>query len=249
MNSNLKKLAHRLQGGAQERDLLLMRYSESNFLMPHIKRLIETMSIEVVVDVGANTGQTITELRHMGFDGKIVSFEPTPHLFSGLQDQFGKDPKWSGHQLALGREPGEMVLHRYQEESMNSFLLPSQLGIDRFRTLAADPIGEVTVPVERLDSVWADLIPSGRTFLKVDTQGFDMEVLNGATGCLDSVVAVLTEVPINQIYEGMPSVLDVLSFMDEHGFQLSGLFPVKRTKDKVRLVEADCMFVRTAEFA
>ena len=177
-----------------------------------------------------------------------MSFEPTPHLFAGLQAEFGADRKWHGHQWALGSEPGELVLHRYREESMNSFLLPSEVGIERFRTLRADPIGEERVEVKRLDDIWDEVVPSGRVFMKVDTQGFDLEVLKGAEGSLGKVDAILTEVPFNRIYEGMPAARTIFEFMDDHGFELAGLFPVKRTLEKVRLIEADCMFVRSSRF-
>lgn len=233
---------------AQDRDVLVMRYSESNYLMPHIRRTLEVLGIEVALDIGANTGQTVRELRGLGFEGQIVSFEPTPHLFAGLQADFGGDRRWHGHQWALGSEPGELVLHRYREESMNSFLLPSDVGAERFRTLRADPIGEERVEVQRLDDIWDEVVPSGRVFMKVDTQGFDLEVLKGAESSLERVDAILTEVPFNQIYEGMHSARTIFEFMDDHGFELTGLYPVKRTLDKARLIEADCMFVRSSRF-
>lgn len=225
--------------------MLLLRYSESNYLEPHLKRVLTALGIEVAVDVGANIGQTVDELRRTGFDGHIVSFEPTPGLFEALSSRFANDTKWTGHQLALGSEPGELTLHRYREESLNSFLSPTEFGASRFRTMAEPPIGEVIVPVARLDDVWDDLIPDGRTFLKIDTQGFDVEVLKGATASIGGVVAVLTEVPINAIYEGMPTMSQVFTLMEDLGFQLSGLFPITRDRQRVRMIEGNCMFIRS----
>jgi FkbM family methyltransferase len=229
----------------QEHDVFLLRYSQSNYLAPHLKRILKAFDIEVAIDVGANKGQTVRELRKLGFTGRIVSFEPTPELYRELKRTLAQDPKWTGHQLALGASPGRLTLHRYREESLNSFLTPTAFGAQRFRPMAESPIGEVTVPVERLDDVWSEMIPAGRTLLKIDTQGFDLEVLRGASKHIAGVAAVLTEVPVNPIYKGMPTMNEVFQTMETLGFQLSGLFPVTRDRKLVRMIEANCMFIRS----
>ena len=96
------RIVKRIQALAASRGLLVMRYSESNYLTPHLTKAINTFQIDTVIDVGANLGQTVDELRASGFDGKIVSFEPTPGLFRALVAKHGSDPGWTGHQLALG---------------------------------------------------------------------------------------------------------------------------------------------------
>ena len=238
------RIVKRIQALAASRGLLVMRYSESNYLTPHLTKAINTFQIDTVIDVGANLGQTVDELRASGFDGKIVSFEPTPGLFRALVAKHGSDPGWTGHQLALGSEPGQMLLRRYSSEDFNSFLTPSDYGAERFGTLGEGVVREEAVTIARLDDVWCDLIPSGRVLLKIDTQGFDLEVIAGAAASLKHVFAVLTEVPIAPIYEGMPRMVDVLTKMESHGFQLSGLFPISLATDQTRLVEANCVFLR-----
>ncbi|CAN5884388.1 FkbM family methyltransferase [soil metagenome] len=222
-----------------------MRYSETNYLLPHLKRVIDKLDIDVVIDVGANTGQTVDELRSLGFDGHIVSFEPTPHLFAELVVKYAEDPFWHGHQLALGSTAGELTLNRYREESLNSFLSPSDFGAQRFKTMSEPVVGTTTVRVAALDDLRSEL-PVGRTLLKIDTQGFDMEVLAGASEFLDETLAILTEVPVNPIYEGMPVMSEVFAWMERHGFQLSGLFPVTRDRQRLRLIEGNCMFIRSS---
>lgn len=239
-----KELGRWIQRQARARDVSVRRYSTSNDFEPYLRNLLRALGIEVVIDVGANQGQTVEELRELGFTGSIVSFEPTPHLHDALVQRFSGDPRWTGHQLALGAEAGSLTLNRFgPEESLNSFLTPTAFGAERFKNLR-EPVGTVDVPVTTLDAIWDELIPSGRTFLKVDTQGFDVEVLKGGSASLEHVLALVTEVPINPIYEGMPTMREVFALLDDLGFQLSGLYPVTRDKRGVRMIEANCVFVR-----
>ena len=106
----------------------------------------------------------------------------------------------------------------------------------------------IEVPVRRLDEVWDDHVASSGALLKVDTQGFDLEVLRGAAGCLDHIDVVMTELPVNAIYEGAPTPSELFSLMENAGFELFGLFPLSRDRSRVRLVEADCVFLRSGSF-
>jgi hypothetical protein len=105
-----------------------------------------------------------------------------------------------------------------------------------------------TVEVRRLDDLFDDLVDGlvpGRpnVFLKIDTQGWDLEVLRGAASTLPRIAALQTEVSVQQIYEAMPTVQDALEYLDQLGFAVSGLFPVTLDQ-QLRVVEFDCIAVR-----
>ena len=99
--------------------------------------------------------------------------------------------------------------------------------------------------MRRLDTLLPELVSTAdaRIFLKSDAQGSDLEVLRGANGSLARIAAVQTEVPIKTIYEGMPSYTQVLGFLERHGFELTGVFPVTRDQE-LRVLELDCILVR-----
>ena len=80
------------------------------------------------------------------------------------------------------------------------------------------------------------------TYLKIDTQGFDLQVIEGARQSLSLVAAVQTEVSVRPIYQGMPGFIEVYSALDAMGFDLTGLYPVTRDSF-LRLVELDCVMV------
>jgi hypothetical protein len=101
------------------------------------------------------------------------------------------------------------------------------------------------VKLRRLDTLLPELrgaktLP--RTFLKMDTQGFDLEVLRGATNVLGEIVALQSEVSVIPIYEDMPGIQEAFGVFRELGFALSGVFPVTYDSHQ-RIVELDCILV------
>jgi FkbM family methyltransferase len=230
---------------ARRLGLSVMRYRESNYLMPHLQRLFEVLEVNCVLDVGANTGQFVDRLRReLGYRGHVASFEPARAAYEQLTRRLEHDASWRGFRCALGREHGTAELNLFTpDNSLNSMLQPSAFGSDRFAALRLEPRKE-TVEVRRLDDVFADAVrplTEPVTFLKLDTQGFDIEVLHGATGVLGRIAALVTELPVQPIYEGMPSLVDALGNLDELGFEVTGMFPVTRDRDGLGAVEFDCV--------
>jgi hypothetical protein len=100
------------------------------------------------------------------------------------------------------------------------------------------------VEVRSLESIWSDLQIKGRTLLKTDTQGFDLEVVRGAGERLAEIPATLMEVAVSSYYEGSPLILDVLGEMNRFGFELTGAFPIGRYgASGTKVLEFDCTFV------
>jgi hypothetical protein len=81
-------------------------------------------------------------------------------------------------------------------------------------------------------------------FLKMDTQGFDLQVFAGAKRSLPKVLALQSEISIQPIYEGVPEYLEALEVYTKAGFVISGLYPVSRDKDTLALIELDCVMRR-----
>ena len=100
-----------------------------------------------------------------------------------------------------------------------------------------------------LDSVMAELRArhdlSGGIYLKIDTQGYDLEVIRGATESLPHIAAVQTELASQRLYQGMPSYIEVLNALDARGFHLSGVFPVSQDT-LLRIIECDAVMLNGA---
>jgi FkbM family methyltransferase len=238
-----------LQRAAARLGVSVMRFGESNYLTPHLKRLFGVLAIDCVLDVGANTGQFVDRLRReIGYDGVVASFEPARAAYDQLARSLAGDRRWRGFNIALGRETGTAQLNLYTPDcSLNSMLEASEFGSDRFAALRLEPRKE-SVEVRRLDDVFADAVKplvDPVTFLKLDTQGFDLEVLEGARGVLDRVAALVTELPVRPIYDGMPWLVEGLEHLQDLGYEVTGMFPVTRDRDRLGAVEFDCVLRST----
>jgi FkbM family methyltransferase len=232
---------------ARAAGISVTRHPAPNTLERHLKDLVRLLGVNCVLDVGAHEGAYARLLRdEVGFGGHIASFEPAAGSYARLVASRRGDRRWRGYRYALGRDPAMATLNLYDKSQLNSLLTPSSYGIGLFPTLAGATATEA-VEVRRLADVFDEVtaaVAHPRVLLKIDTQGFDIQVLEGADGVLDRVAAVQVEVPVKPIYEGMPSFSTLLEWLRGPGFELTGAFPVSRDRDHLRLVELDCILCR-----
>ena len=132
--------------------------------------------------------------------------------------------------------------------TFHSFLPPSEYGLARFPDKLQVERTE-TVPVERLDNMLDELVKDVQTphiFLKVDAQGFDLEVIRGLGARIADISALQIEMAVNPIYEDVTnSFADALAYLQPQGFQVAGLFPVTfNSENRVQVVEFDCLMCR-----
>jgi len=214
-------------------------------LATHLHDLFERLAVDRVLDVGANRGQYGRFLRaEVGYHGYIASFEPQSAALKELQARARNDALWKVFGVALGGGPGELPLNVMQESAFTSFLAPDPSAVP---TLArSNSVIQVeTVPVRRLDDMMKE-VRSGSAchsiYLKLDTQGYDLEVIKGASNTLGSIAALQTEVSVLPIYRHMPNWLTSLKTLKEHSFDVTGLFPVSQDP-ALRVVEFDCVAV------
>jgi FkbM family methyltransferase len=205
----------------------------------YTQRLLHILDIDCVFDVGANRGQYGRWLRNLGFGGLIVSFEPNPGPFAELQRQ--ADSNWICLPYALGSETGELPLNVMADDVFSSFLNPS--GAEEY---AAENtvVATVTAPIKRLDDVFLEVGPKfARPFLKVDTQGFDLEVLKGARETISQFRGIVSEVSIKRLYAKAPTFEESSAAIGKAGFQPAGMFSVN-PYNTLSLIEMNAYFVR-----
>jgi FkbM family methyltransferase len=212
----------------------------------HLKQLFARLGVDCVLDVGANQGQYGAMLRKAGYKGRIVSFEPVKSTFALLKARAAGDPDWHIYNYALGAKAGEQEIHVTRATVFASFLDPNEFS--RAKYPDAMPVQRSEkVRVHTLDEVMSELIAGlkqPRIFLKLDTQGFDLQVFAGAKASVPKVLGMQTELSIQAIYDGMPGYLDALAIYAKAGFVMSGLYPVSRDRDTLALIELDCVMRR-----
>ena len=212
----------------------------------HLSKLFQLHDIQCVIDVGAHRGGFARFLRNeVGYSGKLISLEPASGNLLHLRPVAAKDPQWEVYPLALGSVEARQTMHVMKQSVFNSFLEPDRSRMAEFH--ARNTVDhEETVEVRRLDHLWVELERTHQiknVFLKIDTQGYDMEVLRGAGEALDQIRAIQTEASVQPLYEKMTPYPVILDFLVERGFQIAGMFPVVRDSE-LRLVEFDLVMTR-----
>jgi FkbM family methyltransferase len=161
-------------------------------LEQHLGNLLRSLKANCVIDVGANTGQYGRILRKLGFEGRIVSFEPQAHAFAELLQASAGDDSWHVHQVALGREEEVREMNIFAAHDFSSFLDPNDFSRKQFRHNVEITERQSTA-ITTLSAVAGEVlkdISQPRVFLKLDTQGFDLEFFHGATEMLPVVVGL-----------------------------------------------------------
>lgn len=222
----------------------LHKTTASKLCARHVADLLANYEVNCVFDVGANKGQYGKQLRRAGYRGRIVSFEPVPDALAELRKAAEPDPDWLVYPCALGRKASVETMH-LGWKTMNSLLAPSAYGKKRYKRFSNASTAEVQL--RRLDEVMDEALEglaNPRPYLKMDTQGFDMEVFAGAGERIGEYVGMQSEVAVLQLYEGSPHMTEAITAYEEAGFEITGMYPVTREEATGRVVEFDCILAR-----
>ncbi|HKQ25239.1 MAG TPA: FkbM family methyltransferase [Burkholderiales bacterium] len=211
-----------------------------------LRELFEAKAIDCVFDVGAFNGHFGNFLRKkVGFSGTILSFEPQPEPFRALEEVSSRDERWHAFPVALGAEPGEFEMNVMNKLWFSSFLAPSAATPQNMASRNTVE-SKIRARIERLADRFDALAATHgftRPFLKMDTQGFDLQVLQGALPRIERFLGLQSEVAVIQIYVGMPDWKEALAEYQKAGFALCAFFPVSRD-GQMRAVELDVVMVR-----
>ena len=187
-------------------------------------RFFQRFDINVVLDVGANTGQYAIALRRDGYQGRIVSFEPLSSAFDLLAKRSREDHQWTTMHTALG----DTVEEREINISKNSYS-SSLLGMHPNLAATAPEaqyIDKEKIRIDLLDNCYSQHCNAhDRVFLKIDTQGFTNHVLRGAKRSLDHIAGLQVELSLVSLYDGEPLIGEVISGLERLGFRLILLCP------------------------
>jgi FkbM family methyltransferase len=216
------------------------------WLAEHLKSLFTMLEVDCVLDVGANRGQYRDFLRsHIGYTGAIVSFEPVAENVRVLNARAASDERWTIMALALGGKDRSADINVTAATEFSSFLRPAKAALSEIADLSTIR-GAESVQVRRLDSIFENAIASHRAesvFLKMDTQGSDIDVLEGAKRSLEWIRGLQSEVSVIPLYDDIPNYLQSIAYMQDLGFHVTGMFPVNRDR-LLRVVEFDCVMRR-----
>jgi len=208
-----------------------------------LKKYFDNFQIDLVLDVGANIGQYAHELRGLGYRSRIESFEPMTKAFSVLQKRAMHDRNWKVHPFAIGDVETSRDLSISANGPSSSFLPLSQDA--KKAAIDLTYVSKESVEVKRLDSLLPELRQDARSiFLKVDTQGFEKNVIDGAGKLLHSFTGIQVELSLTRQYEGELLASQFLELMEAHGFVPYWMLQGYRCKKSMQLKQIDVIFFR-----
>jgi FkbM family methyltransferase len=187
-------------------------------------------SSPVIFDIGANVGQSIDFFRRIFPGARLFSFEPGAAAFTALREKYENDAEIQLFSIALGSKEEDRSFHEYGS-LLNSILPMDADPANRFANYDRKDISSVRVMT--LENLWRELKSPGIHLLKIDTQGFDLEVLHGGAAVFDAgaIDNVLIEMNFVPMYIGQPRPDEIMAFLAERELRLVGLYEVVRQEE------------------
>ena len=220
------------------------RFQPTTSFEAQIVAAMKKIKINVLFDIGANTGQFSLEMRDKGYSGKIVSFEPLENARKKLIENSLNDKNWIVHeQAALGDYNGFIDIN-ISKNSVSSSILP-MLSSHSEAENDSIYIGKEKTPIITLDSVANNYLDkSSNCFIKIDTQGYEWPVLNGAINTLKKCQGILCELSLVPLYEGQHLWKDIILLLEKKGFLLWSINRGFTDQRDGRTLQVDAVFLK-----
>lgn len=204
-----------------------------------LTRYLKLPDNSIIVDVGAASGVISRRFANAFPEALIYAFEPIPDTFKLLTDNVKDEPRIKTINKGLGDEAGTSNIHIAARVTSSSLLgINNDLPGEFWKSNLAEQ-GIVPVVVSKLDLE----IPTGRmiSIMKIDVQGFELEVLKGGIDTLKRTAIVVVEMQNHDLYKGAPPYYEIDAFLRQHNFQLYNMIPSIRQDQK--LYEWDALYV------
>lgn len=223
----------------------LRRYAPESFEDARFLRKLRRHNINLVFDVGANTGQFARALRNSGFNGRIISFEPISAAWEELSQVSRSDSLWEvAPRAAIGERDGEVEIH-VSGNSFSSSLL-SMLDSHVEALPSSSYVRTERVPMLRLDNIGPQYFSADSVlFIKIDTQGYESQVLQGAERVLERTVGLKVELSLSPLYDGQSLYREIAGDLEAKGFEIWDIAPAFVDPHTERLLQIDATFFRS----
>lgn len=205
---------------------------------------LDAHDIDTVLDIGANVGQYAVMTRQAGFAGRIISCEPLSGAFRELSRRARKDARWTVLNTAVGREHGEITIN-LAANSFSSSVLP-MTDAHLVSAPGSHYIGSEVVTLCTVKELARDhAVDPARTLLKVDTQGYESEVLEGAGDLLTTFAAIQLELSFVELYDGQQLFDETYRQLRDWGYRVQSIEP-GFSDSEGRMLQCDGLFLRDA---
>ncbi len=175
----------------------------------------------ILFDVGANQGQTIFKYLEVFSNSNIYSFEPSPKAFEILRDNTRNIENVSIWNYGVGSKTDSLLLNENEYSVMSSFL---ELGDQGWGEIKKKTIVDLIALDDFLDQHNISKVD----VLKLDTQGFELEIFKGLKKSMSEgkIGLLFFEVTFINMYVGLPSFTELYEFCIDNGFELVSIYPI-----------------------
>ena len=205
--------------------LINMGFPVLKYFKPDLLRrtkIISHYGIDLLFDVGANIGQYGILSRTLNYKGKIVSFEPLNDAFEKLKQASGNDSNWTINHFALGDIATKETINIAGNSGSSSILNMEKKHVETLPE--SQYIGTQEIEIKTLNEVFGSFYSKGnKVMLKIDTQGYEKNVLEGADQVLDKITLIQLEMSLIPLYQNEILFPEMVSYMEEKGFTLIAL--------------------------
>lgn len=202
--------------------------------------LFKKYNIDMILDIGASRGQYVDSIRRMGYDRKFICFEPTKSAHTELEQKFKHDSMVKTYNVAIGNKDKDISINISKCDLCSSILNVSNTAIQIEPGTAH--IMKEKCKMRKLDSFYNEF--NKNIILKIDVQGFEKEVLMGATQTLKDASAVFIEISLVELYKGEASFSEIVNILEKKGFELFAITPAFMDNSNGRMLQVDGLFVK-----
>lgn len=205
-------------------------------------KMVNYYNIDTLLDIGANTGQYAMKMRELGYKNRIISFEPLNGAFMVLKENSLKDDNWIVNNYALGDQNCKTFINVAGNSFSSSILnmLPNHIKY----APNSKYVSQQEIDIKKLDTIFNNFCnKKEKVMLKIDTQGYEKNVINGAIESLKTIKIVQLEMSIVQLYENEILFIEMIEYLKKLGFMLFSLENGFSNPATGQLLQVDGIFV------
>jgi len=200
------------------------------------------LKIKTVLDIGSNTGQFAEKILTILKGIDLYCFEPITSCYEELKRNLGSNKRVKFFNFALGNENGDQTINLNEYSPSSSILEMNKIHKEAF-TYTEKTYTE-KIEIKKLDDILGDLILTKPLLIKIDVQGFEMEVLKGGFGTINQADIIIIETTFEELYKSQPLFHEIYTFLKGLGFTFKGNFEQLINPNDGRILQADSIFMK-----
>lgn len=219
----------------------IKKYPDSD----HARRMkmVNYYRIDTLFDIGANAGQYALKMRELGYKNRIISFEPLSSAFKVLKENSSKDDNWIINNYAVGDQNCKTLINVAGNSYSSSILnmLPNHIE----NAPNSMYVSQEKIDIKKLDTIFNSFCnQEEKVMLKIDTQGYEKNVIDGAIESLKKIEIIQLEMSIAPLYENEILLVEMIEYLRKIGFMVFSFENGFSNPITGQLLQVDGIFVK-----